>query len=89
MGVEFHRAMSTWDIAPSSPACRASSWRSRRCRIVDARYLAPDIPAKTPPRFAVAGGARVIAVNGLIHVGGAPSQYVVVGSGKTATDACI
>ena len=24
-----------------------------RCRIVDARYLAPDIPAETPPQFAV------------------------------------
>ena len=23
-----------------------------RCRIVDARYLAPEIPAETPPRFA-------------------------------------
>src|SRR3954463_13072687 len=24
-----------------------------RCRVVDARYLAPDIPAETPPRFVV------------------------------------
>ena len=23
-----------------------------RCRVVDARYLAPDIPAETPPKFA-------------------------------------
>ena len=60
-----------------------------RCRIVDARYLAPDIPAETPPKFAVADGARVIPVNDLVRSDGAPSQYVVVGSGKTATDACI
>ena len=60
-----------------------------RCRIVDARYLAPDIPAETPPKFEVADGARVIPVNDLVHTGEAPSQYVVVGSGKTATDACI
>jgi hypothetical protein len=59
-----------------------------RCRIVDARYLAPDIPAETPPRFGVADGAQVVAVNDLVGSGGA-SQYVVVGSGKTATDACI
>ncbi|CAN5456567.1 NAD(P)/FAD-dependent oxidoreductase [soil metagenome] len=58
------------------------------CRIVDARYLSPDIPAETPPRFGVAG-ARVIAVNDLARLADAPSQYVVVGSGKTATDACI
>ena len=27
-----------------------------RCRVVDARYLAPDIPAETPLKFAVAEG---------------------------------
>jgi hypothetical protein len=60
-----------------------------RRRVVDAHYLAPDIPAQTPPPFDVADGMDVVAVNGLVHLGGAPSQYVVVGSGKTATDACI
>ncbi|MCW2847910.1 MAG: pyridine nucleotide-disulfide oxidoreductase [Marmoricola sp.] len=60
-----------------------------RCRVVDARYLAPDIPAEEPPRFGVGEGARAIPVNELVHVEDAPSQYVVVGSGKTATDACI
>ncbi len=59
------------------------------CRIVDARYLAPDIPARTPPPFGVADGARVVPVNELPHVAQAPGQYVVVGSGKTATDACL
>jgi hypothetical protein len=61
----------------------------QRCRIVDARYLAPDIPAESPPRFGVADGARVIPVNDLVRSDHDPSQYVVVGSGKTATDACI
>ena len=61
----------------------------QRCRVVDARYLSPDIPAETPPKFDVADGARVIPVNDLVHTEEAPSQYVVVGSGKTATDACI
>lgn len=59
------------------------------CRIVDARYLSPDIPAETPPPFAVADDARVIPANGVVDVDEAPSQYVVVGSGKTATDTCI
>lgn len=59
------------------------------CRIVDARYLAPDIPADTPPPFEVADGARVIPVNDLTALDHAPSEYVIVGSGKTATDACI
>ncbi len=59
------------------------------CRVVDARYLAPEIPAETPPRFAVGEGARVIPVNDLVSEQSSPRQYVVVGSGKTATDACV
>jgi hypothetical protein len=60
-----------------------------RRRVVDARYLSPQIPADTPVPFGVADGVRVVAVNDLIRLGDAPSQYVIVGSGKTATDACI
>jgi hypothetical protein len=60
-----------------------------RCRVVDGRYLAPDIPAETAPPFEVSDGVRVIPVNDLAGVTEAPSQYVIVGSGKTATDACI
>ena len=62
--------------------------RGRR-RIVDARYLSPSIPATTPPPYGVADGVAAVAVNDLVNLGGAPSQYVIVGSGKTATDACI
>jgi hypothetical protein len=60
-----------------------------RCRIVDARYLAPSIPAEKPPPFGVSEGARVVPVNDLARLEEAPSQYVVAGSGKTATDAII
>ena len=61
----------------------------RDCRIVDARYLAPDIPAETPPKFTASEGARVIPVNDLVEDDKDPSRYVIVGSGKTATDACV
>ncbi|GAA6526392.1 FAD/NAD(P)-binding protein [Intrasporangium sp. DVR] len=60
-----------------------------RCRVVDARYLAPGIPAEQAPPFDVADDARVVPVNALARLEEAPSQYVIVGSGKTATDACI
>jgi hypothetical protein len=60
-----------------------------RCRVVDARYLAPDFPAETPPNFEVAEGVRVNAVNDLPTWEGMTSRYVIVGSGKTATDACV
>ena len=61
------------------------------CRIVDARYLSPEIPATTPPPFAIAEDvrSRVIAVHELVHLERAPSSFVIVGSGKTATDAVI
>ena len=59
------------------------------CRIVDARYLAPDIPADTQPPFEVGERVHVIPVNDLAVLDRAPSEFVIVGSGKTATDACI
>jgi hypothetical protein len=58
-------------------------------RVVDARYLSPEIPALTPPPFAVEAGARVVAVNELVRITRAPARYVVVGAGKTATDTCV
>lgn len=58
-------------------------------RVVDARYLAPEIPATTPPPFDIADGVHAVPVNDLVRLDGAASQYVIVGSGKTATDACI
>ncbi len=59
------------------------------CRIVNSHYLAPSIPAETSAPFAVADDARVVTVNDVVRLEEAPSQYVVVGSGKTATDACV
>ncbi len=61
---------------------------SPSCRVVDATYLSPDIPASTAPPFVV-GDAPVIPVNDLARLTDAPSQFVIVGSGKTATDACV
>ena len=58
-------------------------------RIVDATYLSPDIPAVTPPPFGAAEGTHVIPVNDLVKLEDEPSQYVIAGSGKTATDAVI
>ena len=62
---------------------------SANCRVVDARYLSPDIPACTPAPFAVHDGTKVVTVNDLVRIGEAPSQFVIAGSGKTATDACV
>ncbi len=60
-----------------------------RRRVVDAAYLSPTIPATTPPPFGVADDVRVIAVNELARLTDTPSSFVIVGSGKTATDGIV
>lgn len=87
--VEFHSASEYADGKVVSRVSGRSYDVPANCRIVDARYLAPDIPAELPPPFEVGDGARVVPVNALVDVDDAPSEYVVVGSGKTATDAIV
>jgi hypothetical protein len=60
-----------------------------RRRVVDATYLSPTIPATTPPPFGVADDVRVVAINELARLDAAPKWYVIVGSGKTATDGIV
>lgn len=60
-----------------------------RRRIVDATYLSPTIPATTPPPFGVGEDVRVVAINDLANLTAAPKTYVIVGSGKTATDGIV
>lgn len=60
-----------------------------RRRVVDATYLSPEIPATSPPPFGVAEDVRVVPVNALPDVGEEVAEYVIVGSGKTATDAIV
>ena len=60
-----------------------------RHKVVDARYLEPSIPATHAAPYDVAPGARVVPVNDLPAAAQSASCYVVLGSGKTAADACI
>lgn len=59
-----------------------------RRRIVDATYLESAVPATDPPPFSVAEDARCIPVGDLVSVARPPAGVVIVGGGKTATDAC-
>ncbi|HKY16603.1 MAG TPA: NAD(P)/FAD-dependent oxidoreductase, partial [Microthrixaceae bacterium] len=60
-----------------------------RRRVVDATYVAPTIPATTPPPFDVDDDVSIVAVNELARLEAAPKRFVIVGSGKTATDAIV
>ncbi|HWI03416.1 MAG TPA: NAD(P)/FAD-dependent oxidoreductase, partial [Acidimicrobiales bacterium] len=60
-----------------------------RRRVVDSTYLAPTIPATTRPPFGVADDVHVVAINELPRLAAAPSSFVIVGAGKTATDGIV
>lgn len=60
-----------------------------RRRVVDATYLAPTVPATTPAPFGFDDDVRVVAVNELARLAASPKRYVIVGSGKTATDGIV
>lgn len=58
-------------------------------RVVNASYLAPEIPSLCPPSFACSEDARVFPVNDLVGLEVSAPEYVIVGSGKTATDTVV
>jgi len=86
-GSEYH-SDGTTNLVTSSVSGETIRVDVRR-RLVDATYLSPTIPATSPPPFRVAEGARVVPINGLATLTNAPSAFVIVGSGKTATDGIV
>jgi hypothetical protein len=86
-GSEYH-----WDGSSHLVTSRVSGETVQvavRRRVVDAAYAAPTIPATTPPPFGVADDVHVIPINELAVLGVAPKSFVIVGSGKTATDGIV
>lgn len=59
-----------------------------RHRVVDARYLEAAIPATHAVPFEVAADVRLVAINDLPAAVEPGLRYAVLGSGKTAADAC-
>jgi len=60
-----------------------------RARVVDAAYLSPTVPSTTAPPFGVADDVHVVPINELARLTTAPTSFVIVGSGKTATDGIV
>ncbi len=83
-----HRADGSTQVVTSRVSGEPVEVRVRR-RVVDATYLAPSVPATSPSPFGVADGASVAPVGAMADLVDAPSAYVIVGSGKTATDAIV
>ena len=59
-----------------------------RRKFVDGTYAETSLPATHTPSYTVDEGARVIPVGDLVRLADAPGGYTVLGSGKTAMDAC-
>lgn len=58
-------------------------------KIVDATYLKTSVPATHTPNFCVADGVRFMPLNDLPNISIPPSDFVVIGGGKTGIDACL
>ncbi len=65
----------------------STMWLVRR-KVVDARYLEASIPATHATPFQVAPDVRLVRVNDLPAAARSCCSYAVLGSGKTAADAC-
>jgi hypothetical protein len=64
-----------------------------RKKLVDATYFGPKVPATHERKFVVGQGAQVVAPNALPGLWQNPTvmpkQFVILGAGKTAMDACV
>lgn len=83
-----YRAHGTGHVVTSRASGEQVDVAVRR-RVVDAAYLAPSIPATSPPPFGIGQGRQVVTINALASLSDARGPFVVVGSGKTATDAIV
>lgn len=59
-----------------------------RGSVVDATYLECSVPATHRPSFTSDDDAQVIPVGALPSIDSAPDGFTILGSGKTAMDAC-
>lgn len=86
MGMSEHlgdgRVVSTVDPA------QVTQVRARR-RVVDGGFMNVEVPSVTPPKFEVDAGVSLVPPNRLPRVAHAWEQFVVLGAGKTATDAIV
>jgi hypothetical protein len=60
-----------------------------RRRVVDTTHAGVVVPSMRPPPYVVAAGVDCIAPNDLPKIREGRDEYVIVGAGKTAMDACL
>lgn len=60
-----------------------------RRKLVDATYVASDIPSRHTPSFGVADGVRFVTPNSLVELQESAKRFTLIGAGKTAADVCL
>ncbi len=60
----------------------------RARKLVDATYIASEVPSRHAPPYAIELGVRLVAPNDLVDVDEPPGGFTVIGAGKTAMDTC-
>jgi hypothetical protein len=60
----------------------------RARKLVDASYIASEVPSRHAPPYAIEPGVRLVAPNDLVDVDEPPGGFTVIGAGKTAMDTC-
>ncbi len=60
-----------------------------RKKLVDGTYAQTETPATHPPRFDLVAGVRCIPPGDLVRLDHAPSEFGIIGGGKTAIDAVL
>ncbi len=73
-------------VVQSLETGEATTIRARR--LVDATFMASDIPSRHTPSFAVDAGVRFVPPNALPEHVEAPA-FTILGAGKTAMDSCV
>ena len=58
----------------------------RARKLVDATYVASEIPSRHTPDYSVDADARLVTPNQLVDIAEPSGQFVVIGAGKTAMD---
>lgn len=75
-------------VVPVMDRGQAVEVRARR-RIVDGGFMNVEVPSVTPPRYEVDPGVTLVPPNRLPRIAAGWERSVIVGAGKTATDAIV
>ena len=61
----------------------------RGAKLVDATYVASEVPSRHAPPFRIDPAVRLCPPNELVNLAEPPGGFTIIGGGKTAMDTCV